>query len=81
MSQRIDIVLYCIVLFIYSRQMDTFVDAEGGKGRRCGPTNRIVNNSDFNPSEFDHQYWSDSDYYDEIILSIAISIFCQSIFD
>ena len=36
--------------------------------------NRIVDNSDFKPFEFDHRFWSDSDTSNEIVSLIAILI-------
>ena len=41
---------------------------------RSGLQNLIVDNSDFKPSEFDRQFWSDPDSNDEIMLLITISI-------
>ena len=37
------------------------------KLRRCGPTNRIVDNSDSKQSEFNRRFWSDSKSNDEIV--------------
>ena len=38
---------------------------------------KIVDNSDFKLSEFDHQFRSDSDSKDDILSLIAISIYFQ----
>ena len=43
------------------------------KVRGCGPTNQIVDNSDFKPSKFDCQLRSESDSKDDIMSTIAIS--------
>ena len=51
------------------------------KGRPCGLTNWIVNDSDFKPSEFKCRLRSDSDSNDEIISTIAILISFFYIFD
>ena len=51
------------------------------KGRPCGLTNWIVNDSDFKPSEFKCRLRSDSDSNDKIISTIAILISFFYIFD
>ena len=47
---------------------------ECGKLMRLGLTNRIVNNLDSKPANFDRRFWSDSKSNDESELAIAISI-------
>ena len=46
---------------IWQQQTYTYTNS-----RRCGPTNLIVDDSDFKPSKFDHRFWSDSDSNDHI---------------
>ena len=46
-----------------------------GKLRQCGPTNRIVDDSDFKPSKFDCRLWSDLDSNEKIVSSIAITFY------
>ena len=41
---------------------------------RLGVPNRIVNDMDFKPANFDRRFWCDSDFNNEIVSTIVISI-------
>ena len=51
----------------------------GIKLMQLGLQNQIVDDSDFKPSKIDHQFRSDSDNNDEIVLLITILIYIRLI--
>ena len=48
---------------------------------RLGVPNPIINDSDFKPANFDRQFRSDSDFSNEMVLTIVILIYFWSNFD